>query len=115
MSLLLIDFAEQTLSEEATNINYTRCPKVPVPPPPPTSARVRRVEDRLEGLEGRLLLLLHRRLERLQPDGEALDGIVGALLRARELRAVRGAEALLERGDALLGERRHLGWWVVRV
>ena len=33
-----------------------------------------------------------------------------ALLRAGELRAVRGAEALLERGDALLGERRHLGW-----
>ena len=75
---------------------------------PLTSARVRRVEDRLEGLEGRLLLLLHRRLERLQPDGEALDGIVRALLRARELRAVRGAEALLEGGDALLGERRHL-------
>ena len=108
MSLLLIDVAEQTLSEEATNINYTRCPKVPVPPPPLTSARVRRVEDRLEGFEGRLLLLLHRRLERLQPDGEALDGIVGPLLRARELRAVRGAEALLEGGDALLGERRHL-------
>ena len=105
MSLLLIDFAEQTLSEEATNINYTRCPNVP---PPLTSARVRRVEDRLEGLEGRLLLLLHRRLERLQPDGEALDGIVGPLLRAGELRAVRGAEALLEGGDTLLGERRHL-------
>ena len=77
---------------------------------PLTSARVRRVEDRLEGLEGRLLLLLHRRLERLQPDGEALDGIVGPLLRAGELRAVRGAEALLEGGDTLLGERCHLGW-----
>ena len=85
-------------------------PQVPVPPPPLTSARVRRVEDRLERFEGRLLLLLHRRLERLQPDGEALDGIVGPLLRAGELRAVRGAEALLEGGDALLGERRHLGW-----
>ena len=110
MSLLLMDFAEQTLSEEATNINSDQ---LPVPPPPPTSARVRRVEDRLEGLEGRLLLLLHRRLERLQPDGEALDGIVRALLRARELRAVRGAEALLEGGDALLGECRHLRGWVV--